>query len=87
MPGSLTGTIGLTLSSCAPPGSNDIFELGPDEMEVGLGGYFISATCIRLRLQSLHAPTSNGMAISKVGVPKIISRPNHRYVHAGTTLL
>ena len=43
MPGSLTGTIGLTLSSCAPPGSNDIFELGPDEMEVGLGGYFISA--------------------------------------------
>lgn len=33
----VSGTIGLSLSSCSLPGSGPIFSLGHDEMEIGLG--------------------------------------------------
>ena len=34
---SCTGTIGLSLSPCSVPGLGPSFQLGEDEMELGLG--------------------------------------------------
>lgn len=33
----LIGTLGVSLSSCSVPGSRPTFELGADEVELGLG--------------------------------------------------
>jgi hypothetical protein len=40
-----SGTIGIGLSPCSVPGSGPSFQLGDDEMELGLGEYYQVRIC------------------------------------------
>ena len=40
-------TLGATVSSCTVPGVGSLFNLGPDEVEIGLGVHGEIGTCRR----------------------------------------